>query len=86
VLLLIYAASTTTTTLPCLSVLLTTPTTNAQTIADKVVSVTTFQRSLLLSSYIPFFVIPFIMTVDMASRMSKLVTMGIDAADDKKSS
>jgi hypothetical protein len=69
-----------------MSVLLTTPTTSAQTIADKVVSVTTFQRSLLLSSYIPFFVIPFIMTVDMASRLTKLVTTGIDAADDKKSS
>ncbi|KAG1878548.1 transmembrane protein 6/97 [Suillus tomentosus] len=86
VLLLVYAASTTTTTLPCLSVLLATPTTSAQTIADKIVSVTTFQRSLLLSSYIPFFVIPFIMTIDMASRLSKLVTTGIDAADEKKAS
>ncbi|KAG2039895.1 transmembrane protein 6/97 [Suillus americanus] len=86
VLLLIYAASTTTTTLPCLSVLVTTPTTSAQTITDKVVSVTTSQRFLLLSSYIPFFMIPFIMTIDMASRLSKLVMTGIDAADDKKSS
>ncbi|KAG1850682.1 transmembrane protein 6/97 [Suillus subluteus] len=84
VLLLIYAASTTTTTLPCLSVLMTTPTTSAQTITDKIVSVTTSQRFLLLSSYIPFFIIPFIMTIDMASRLSKLVTTGIDAADDKK--
>ncbi|KAG2088013.1 transmembrane protein 6/97 [Suillus discolor] len=86
VLLLVYAASTTTTTLPCLSVLLATPTTSAQTIANKIVSVTTFQRSLLLSSYIPFFVIPLIMTIDMASRLSKLVTTGIDAADEKKAS
>ncbi|KAG1811512.1 transmembrane protein 6/97 [Suillus subaureus] len=86
VLLLIYAASTTTTTLPCLSVLITTPTTSAQTITDKVLSVTTSQRFLLLSSYIPFFMIPFIMTIDMASRLSKLVTTGIDAAADKKSS
>ncbi|KAG1728110.1 transmembrane protein 6/97 [Suillus lakei] len=86
VLLLIYAASTTTTILPCLSVLLTTPITSPQTIAEKVVSVTTFQRFLLLSSYIPFFVIPLIMTVDMASRLSKLITTGIDAADNKKSS
>lgn len=85
-LLLVYAASTTTTTLPCLSVLLATPTTSAQTIANKIVSVTTFQRSLLLSSYIPFFVIPFMMTIDMASRLSKLVTTGIDAADEKKAS
>ncbi|KAG2068758.1 hypothetical protein BDR04DRAFT_743332 [Suillus decipiens] len=86
VLLLIYGASTTTTTLPCLSVLLTTPITSAQTITDRVVSVTTSQRLLLLSSYIPFFVIPLVMTIDMASRLSKLVTTGIDAADDKKSS
>ncbi|KAG2056720.1 hypothetical protein BDR06DRAFT_909137 [Suillus hirtellus] len=86
VLLLVYAASTTTTTLPCLSVLLATPTTSAQTIANKIVSVTTFQRSLLLSSYIPFFVIPFIMTIDMAYRLSRLVTTGIDAADEKKAS
>ncbi|KAG1842152.1 transmembrane protein 6/97 [Suillus subalutaceus] len=84
VLLLIYAASTTTTTLPCLSVLMTTPTTSAQTITDKVVSVTTSQRFLLLSSYIPFFIIPFIMTIDMASRLSKLVMTAMDAADDKK--
>ncbi|KAG2354951.1 transmembrane protein 6/97 [Suillus spraguei] len=86
VLLLVYGASTTTTTLPCLSVLLTTPTTSAQTITDQVISVTSSQRLLLLSSYIPFFVIPLVMTVDMASRLSKLVTTGIDAADDKKSS
>ncbi|KAG2355139.1 hypothetical protein BDR07DRAFT_1427132 [Suillus spraguei] len=74
VLLLVYGASTTTTTLP------------AQTITDQVISVTSSQRLLLLSSYIPFFVIPLVMTVDMASRLSKLVTTGIDAADDKKSS
>ncbi|OAX38435.1 hypothetical protein K503DRAFT_691568 [Rhizopogon vinicolor AM-OR11-026] len=86
VLLLIYAASTVTTILPCLSVLMSTPITTAQTITDNVVSVTTFQRLILLSSYIPFFIIPVIMTVDMAFRILKLTTIGIDATDGKKSS
>ncbi|KAJ8590788.1 hypothetical protein M405DRAFT_815486 [Rhizopogon salebrosus TDB-379] len=84
VLLLVYAASTTTTILPCLTVLMSTPITSAQTIADNVVSVTTFQYFLLLSSYIPFFIIPLMMTVDMAFRVLGLTMTGIVAADGKK--
>ncbi|EIW58479.1 uncharacterized protein TRAVEDRAFT_37388 [Trametes versicolor FP-101664 SS1] len=82
VLLLVYAASTTTTTLPCLSVILSTPisatplnmaevaSATAKTVA---LTLTAEQRLLLLSSYIPFFLVPLVMTVDMASRVQSLV-------------
>jgi len=73
VLLLVYAASTTTTTLPCLSIILTTPLTSAKTLAAGIVSVTTAQRFLLLSSYIPFFLLPLTMTIDMSFRVLHLV-------------
>ncbi|KAI0741360.1 transmembrane protein 6/97 [Daedaleopsis nitida] len=83
VLLLIYAASTTTTTLPCLAIILSTPVsptplTAAATETAKAVglSVTADQRLLLLSSYIPFFLVPLVMTLDMAFRVQKLVNGG----------
>ncbi|KIK99355.1 hypothetical protein PAXRUDRAFT_822835 [Paxillus rubicundulus Ve08.2h10] len=85
VLLLVYAASTATTTLPCLAVLLATPITSAQTIAAGIPSVTSFQRLLLLSSYVPFFLLPLFMTVDMALRVIKLVHAGAASAAGKKS-
>lgn len=78
-LLLIYAASTTTTTLPCLAVVLATPLTSPATLASKVISITAEQRLLLLSSYIPFFLVPLVMTVDMAFRVFKLMNAGLDA-------
>ncbi len=81
VLLLIYAASTTTTTLPCLSVILSTPISAtplnmaevASTAKAVALTLTAEQRLLLLSSYIPFFLVPLVMTVDMASRVQSLV-------------
>ena len=76
-LLLIYGVSTATTTLPCLTVLLSTPTTSAQTVAAGVHSITSFQRLLLLSSYTPFFLIPLLMTVDMTRRVAKLFQAGL---------
>jgi hypothetical protein len=85
VLLLVYGASTATTTLPCLAVLLATPITSAQTIAAGIQSVTSFQRLLLLSSYVPFFLLPLFMTVDMALRVVKLVHAGAASAAGKKS-
>ncbi|KIP07059.1 hypothetical protein PHLGIDRAFT_30164 [Phlebiopsis gigantea 11061_1 CR5-6] len=78
-LMLIYAASTTTTTLPCLAVVLATPLTSPETLAAKMISVTYEQRLLLLSSYVPFFLIPLTMTVDMAFRILRLIQKGIDA-------
>ncbi|EMD38811.1 hypothetical protein CERSUDRAFT_133352 [Gelatoporia subvermispora B] len=77
VLLLIYAASTTTTTLPCLSVILTTPLTSGETLAAGIVSISVEQRLLLLSSYIPFFLVPLMMTIDMAVRILRLVNAGV---------
>ncbi|THH06461.1 hypothetical protein EW146_g9602, partial [Bondarzewia mesenterica] len=85
VLLAIYGASTSTTTLACLSVLLNTPTTSAETIAANIISVSFPQRMILLSSYLPFFFLPLYMTVDMAFRIEKLVAAGLRAGADAAS-
>ena len=73
VLLLIYGASTATTTLPCITVVLSTPITSAETIAAGIASITVQQRLLLLTSYFPFFLIPLVIPVDMAYRILSLV-------------
>lgn len=82
--MLIYAASTTTTTLPCLAVVFATPLTSPETLAAKAISITYEQRLLLLSSYIPFFLIPLFMTIDMALRISKLMQAGLHAQHTSK--
>ena len=82
--LLIYAASTATTTLPCLALILSTPTTSVSTVAQGIVSITSAQRSLLLSSYVPFFLIPLGMAVDMAFRVVRLVKIGAKVEQDVK--
>ncbi len=82
VLLLIYAASTTTTTVPCLAVILSTPV--SPTPLSVGLSVTSEQRLLLLSSYIPFFLVPLVMTFDMASRVQKLINSGREAQKEKR--
>jgi len=84
VLLIIYGASTATTTLPCLYTTLTTPQTSAHTITHGIVSVTFEQRILLLSGYVPFLVLPLIMTFDMAARLNKIVKKGIEAEEAQK--
>ncbi|GBE87558.1 Transmembrane protein [Sparassis crispa] len=76
VLLLIYAASTATTTLPCLAVILSTPILGASNVAAGVVPITSEQRLMLLSSYVPFLILPLFMTVDMALRLWKLLEVG----------
>jgi hypothetical protein len=83
-LLLIYAASTSTTTLACLSLILSTPLTSPSTLAEGVISITGAQRSMLLSSYIPFFLVPLLMSFDMAGRVARLVRLGIKAEQDAK--
>ncbi|KAI0064001.1 hypothetical protein BV25DRAFT_1823493 [Artomyces pyxidatus] len=80
-LLAIYGASTSTTTLACLGILANTPTTSPETIAAEVVSITLEQRLMLFSSYIPFFLVPLYMAVDMAWRVQKLVTLGVRHAE-----
>ncbi|KAH8103834.1 transmembrane protein 6/97 [Cristinia sonorae] len=79
VLLLVYAASTTTTVIPCLAVLLNTPLASADTAAKGIIAVTASQRLLLLSSYVPFLLIPLLMTVDMAFRTLSLLRAGLAA-------
>jgi len=85
VLILAYGASTATTTLPCVAVLLSTPITSAQTIAAGIQSVTAAQRFQLLSSYLPFFLFPLFMAVDMATRIVKLVQAGVAVTEERKS-
>ena len=77
VLLLAYAASTATTTLPCIAVVLATPV--SATSLGPGLSITSEQRLLLLSSYIPFFLVPLVMALDMAARVSKLAGDGARA-------
>ncbi|KAH8116493.1 hypothetical protein DFH11DRAFT_1725267 [Phellopilus nigrolimitatus] len=93
-LLLIYAASTATTTLPCLSTLLSTPLAAAPALldpfglsADKVhtplaagvfLTITSAQRTLLLASYVPFLLVPLLMCGDMAVRVAGLITRGLE--------
>ena len=82
--MLIYAASTATTTLPCLAVILATPTTSPETLASGVISITSMERWMLLSSYLPFFGIPLFMTFDMAARLTSLISAGIKASASEK--
>ncbi|PPQ91497.1 hypothetical protein CVT25_013754 [Psilocybe cyanescens] len=71
-LLVIYGASSATTTLACLAFVLQTPELTPATLAQGIASITSEQRFLLLSSYIPFLVIALLISVDMALRVSKL--------------
>lgn len=82
--MLVYGASTATTTLPCLVVLFSTLITSAQTIATGVQSITEFQCFLLLPSYLPFFLVPMFMAVDMAVRIAKLLQAVAVTAERKK--
>ncbi|KAH9053113.1 transmembrane protein 6/97 [Lactarius vividus] len=83
-LLVLYGASTSTTTYACIAAILEAPTTSAATIAQNVVSVTPAQRSMLLFSHAPFFVIPLVLAVDMAVRLQKLASVGVRALESSK--
>jgi EXPERA (EXPanded EBP superfamily) len=83
-LLLIYGASTATTTLPCITTIFALPLTSPETILAGVHSVTTEQKWMLLSSYVPYFVVPLFMTLDMAARVGALMQAGIEARHDGK--
>lgn len=83
-LLALYGASTCTTTLACLATVINTPTTSAVTIVQRVVSITLEQRIMLLASYVPFFIIPLFIAVDMAFRLQKLASVGIRALESSK--
>jgi hypothetical protein len=83
-LLALYGASTATTTLACIAMIIDVPTTSAATLAQKVISITSEQRVLLLFSYVPFFIIPLCIGVDMAFRLHKLASVGIRALESSK--
>ncbi|KAI0046729.1 hypothetical protein FA95DRAFT_1493602 [Auriscalpium vulgare] len=79
-LLIIYGASTATTTLACLAVVMYTPTTTSATIASRTISITLEQRIMLLMSYVPFFLIPLYMAVEVGMRVRSLLAVGLKAA------
>lgn len=83
-LLMLYGASACTATFACLAAITNIPTTSATIIAQKVVSITPQQRVMLLSSYVPFFIIPLCLAVDMALRLQKLASVGIRALESSK--
>ncbi|TDL23970.1 hypothetical protein BD410DRAFT_786669 [Rickenella mellea] len=68
-LLLTYGASTFTTLVPVLTVFLTTPV--SSTPQKGIHTITPSQLVILLASYIPFTIVPLLMTVDMAIRLAK---------------
>jgi hypothetical protein len=76
-LLALYASSTATSTLACLFQILQTPETTPESLAQNLPSITPDQRLMLLSSYIPYFLIPLIMAVDMGMRTYELVKFAI---------
>lgn len=83
-LLALYGASTATTTLACIAMIIDIPATSAATFTQKVISITYEQRVLLLCSYVPFFIIPLCIGVDMAFRLHKLASAGIRALESSK--
>ncbi|KAF8967636.1 transmembrane protein 6/97 [Flammula alnicola] len=83
-LLALYGASSATTTLACLTTVIQTPSLPPNAMAKLAPGVTPEQRLLLLSSYVPFFLVPLIMAVDMALRVAKLAEKGIQAEDEEK--
>ncbi|KAF9563905.1 hypothetical protein CPC08DRAFT_816257 [Agrocybe pediades] len=83
-LLAVYAASSATTTLACLTTVLTTPELTPELLARGAVAVSDSQRFLLLSSYVPFFLIPLIMAVDMTTRVTRLVKKGVASEEESK--
>jgi len=83
-LLVLYGASTATTTYACIAAIIDFPTTSAATIAQKAVSLTSRQRVILLVNYVPFFIIPLVIAVDMAFRLQKLASAGVRAQESSK--
>ncbi|THU86226.1 hypothetical protein K435DRAFT_684042 [Dendrothele bispora CBS 962.96] len=74
-LLLAYSASTATTTLPCVFFIL-----------KSAYQISSAQQAMLLSSYIPFFLVPFGMALDMACRLYSIVTSAESVAVKEKTS
>ncbi|KAJ7491916.1 transmembrane protein 6/97 [Mycena latifolia] len=84
VLILVYAASTATTVWACVATILAIPGPSPVTLARGIASVSADQRAMLLSAYVPFCVIPLIMTVDMAFRVHAIVGDALSAREASK--
>ncbi|KAF5316072.1 hypothetical protein D9619_006374 [Psilocybe cf. subviscida] len=84
-LLAVYGASSATTTLACVMTVLAAPSDTGVAAAKSLVtSVTETQRIMLLSSYIPFLIVPLFMAVDMTVRTTKLVQKAVRLEDERK--
>ncbi|KAH8832913.1 transmembrane protein 6/97 [Flagelloscypha sp. PMI_526] len=81
--LLAYAGSTATSTLPCVTTIIDLPLVESIP-AIGTYAVTFNQKVLLLSGYVPFFLLPLIMVIDMTIRVSKLVAVAEKAQALKK--
>ncbi|KAK7052314.1 putative membrane protein [Favolaschia claudopus] len=84
VLMLVYGASTTTTVWPCLWTLLAIPGPSPAALASGIATLTFEQRAMLLSSYVPFCLLPLLMTVDMALRLHSIVGKALAASNADK--
>ena len=83
-LLLIYATSAVITVLPCLVYSLSLPSSpSSSTPTPSDLTLTFEQRLILLSGYIPFFLVPLTMLLDMANRVYKLVLKGLKTETEK---
>lgn len=82
--LALYGASASTTILACVAMIFDVPTTSAATVAQKVISITSEQRVLLLCNYAPYFIIPLCIGIDMTFRLHKLASAGIRALESSK--
>ncbi|KAJ7040750.1 transmembrane protein 6/97 [Mycena alexandri] len=73
VLILVYAASTVTTVWPCVLTIVAAPGPSPAALAAGIATLSPDQRAMLLASYVPFCLIPLLMTVDMAFRLYAIV-------------
>jgi len=89
-LFLLYGASAATATLACVTTVIQMPSvryipgSNIPILENSVGALTYEQRFMLLSSYVPFFLVPLIMAVDMALRVGKLVQKAVKVEEEDK--
>ncbi|KAF8201126.1 transmembrane protein 6/97 [Mycena galopus ATCC 62051] len=79
VLILVYGASTATTAWPCVLTILSIPEPSPAALASGIATLTFDQRVMLLASYVPFCLLPLLMTVDMAFRLHGIVRDALSA-------
>ncbi|KAJ7509892.1 transmembrane protein 6/97 [Mycena galericulata] len=85
VLILVYAASTATTVWPCVATIVATPGPSPAALARGIATVSADERAMLLASYVPFCVVPLVMTVDMAFRVHGIVSDALSVRQAAKS-